>query len=102
MSLLKEYDPERPMLWEPGGWSPTVQAAEKVRTGLVRLPAHARCRYCHGYLSRKSMGGGLTPQGEALGWFLRGEGPWCLEHYHYAWQCWKRGLYFGKTELHGW
>lgn len=91
------FDPQRPMAWGDG-FSPTALKNERVRTGMARLPLSAKCKYCNESLVKKH---GRTPQGNALGFFLRGEGPWCLEHYHAAWAAWKRGLYFGKTELNG-
>jgi hypothetical protein len=97
MSSLS-YDPNSPFPLELGGFSPQQVRNERDRTGMARLPATAKCEYCHESLVRLH---GKTPQGNALGFFLRGKGPWCLTHYHAAWAAWKRGLYYGKTELNG-
>ena len=94
-----EFDWERPIPWSVGGYAPTAVQANKVKTGMARLPLTAVCKYCNESLVKKH---GTTPQGNALGFYLRGEGPWCLAHYLEAWGAWKRGLYFGKTALNGW
>lgn len=93
-----DYDPDRPSLYGPGGYSPTKVMLDQQRSGMARWPATTRCKYCGELLAKKH---GLTPQGNALGWLLRGEGPWCIVCNHLAWQAWKRGLYFGKTEQNG-
>lgn len=98
MSTVSSFDPERPVPWQPGGYSQTQRMAEEQRSGMARWPAETRCRYCGESLSKLH---GLTPQGHALGWLLRGRGPWCFWCNLKAWDAWKRGLYFGKTELNG-
>lgn len=95
----ENFDWERPLPWDMGGYSPTTVANEKQHTGMMKLPPTARCEYCHEPLAKLH---GLTPQGQALGWFLRGKGPWCYGDNLRAWEAWKRGLYFGKTALNGW
>lgn len=99
MALLNDYDPERPIPWQMGGFSQTQRMAEEKRTGMARWPANTVCAYCHEPLRKKH---GVTPQGHALGWLLRGYGPfdyWCNME---AWNAWKRGLFHGLTELNGW
>lgn len=98
MPLPSNFDPERPMPWQPGGYGLTERMVAQQRTGMARWPATTRCKYCGELLSKKH---GLTPQGHALGWLLRGEGPWCYDDNLRAWEAWKRGLYFGKTEQNG-
>jgi len=65
---------------------------------MARFARDVQCKYCHESLKKKH---GQTPQGHILGFYLRGEGPWCLDHYLAAWDAWKRGLYYGKTDISG-
>jgi hypothetical protein len=93
-----DYDPERPMPWNPGGYSPTVVMAQQKRSGMARWPAHMKCAQCGELLRARH---GLTPQGHALGWLLRGFGPYCYWCNLNAWQSWKRGMFHGLTPLNG-
>jgi hypothetical protein len=96
---MPDFDPDRPMPWEPGGYSKTLEACRRQTTGMFAWPPHIKCRQCKESLRQRH---GLTPQGQALGWLLRGFGPFCFWCNLDAWQAWKRGLYRGKTALNGW
>lgn len=94
------FDWDRPIPWEPGGFSPNAERDKKQRTGMARWPAWMLCRHCGELLAKKN--GGLTPQGHSLGWLLRGYGPYCYFCNLDAWQAWKRGLFHGLTDQNGW
>ena len=94
-----QFDWERPLPWDLGGFSPTLKAQQAKASGMCRWPATTKCRQCGELLAKKN--GGLTPQGHALGWLLRGFGPYCYFCNLDAWGAWKRGLFHGLTETNG-
>lgn len=91
-------DPNSPFPLELGGYSPNTVRNHKQRTGMARWHRDQKCRHCHELLRAKH---GLTPQGNSLGWLLRGFGPFCFACNLDAWSAWKKGTFHGMTENSG-
>jgi hypothetical protein len=98
MPTPANFDPERPLPWQPGGYAQTERMVSQQRTGMARWGPQQRCQHCHESLAKKH---GLTPQGNSLGWLLRGFGPFCYPCNLDAWDAWKKGMFHGKTEQNG-